>query len=68
RDTRDCLDVQDGTPCPWDLDDDGVVGVTDFLELLAVWGAGPAGPPDFNGDGTVNVTDFLEMMANWGPC
>jgi len=25
--------------CPWDLDDDGTVGINDFLELLANWGA-----------------------------
>ena len=25
--------------CPWGLDDDGTVGINDFLELLANWGA-----------------------------
>jgi len=54
--------------CPWDLDDDGSVGVTDFLELLAVWGTDPGGPPDFDGDGDVGVNDFLTLLAYWGPC
>jgi hypothetical protein len=54
-------------PCDADLDDDGAVGVTDFLELLGVWGTDPAGPPDFNDDGTVGVEDFLTLLANWGP-
>ena len=55
-------------PCPWDLDDDGIVGITDFLSLLAQWGSNPGGPPDFDGDGTVGITDFLELLAHWGLC
>jgi hypothetical protein len=55
-------------PCPWDLDGDSVVGITDFLILLAQWGTNPGGPPDFNGDLTVGITDFLELLANWGLC
>ena len=54
--------------CPWDLDADGSVGITDFLQLLSLWGTDPGGPPDFDGDGDVGITDFLELLANWGPC
>ncbi len=54
--------------CPWDLDGDGTVGITDFLGLLALWGTDPGGPPDFDGDGDVGITDFLELLANWGRC
>jgi parallel beta-helix repeat protein/predicted outer membrane repeat protein len=54
--------------CPADLDDDGTVGVTDFLLLLAVWGTDPGGPPDFNGDYDVGIADFLILLARWGPC
>jgi hypothetical protein len=54
--------------CPWDLDVDGEVGIVDFLDLLAQWGAMPAGPPDFDGDGTVGITDFLALLGNWGTC
>ncbi|MHC4101058.1 MAG: M14 family metallopeptidase [Planctomycetota bacterium] len=53
-------------PCPWDLDGSGDVGVTDFLEMLAVWGQSGV-PADFDGGG-VSVTDFLILLANWGPC
>jgi hypothetical protein len=53
-------------PCPWDLDGSGDVGVTDFLEMLAVWGQSGV-PADFDGDG-VSVTDFLILLGNWGPC
>ena len=52
--------------CPWDLDDTGDVGITDFLNLLADWGMSGV-PADFDGGG-VGVTDFLEMLAHWGPC
>ena len=55
-------------PCPWDLDGDGAAGITDFLEIIAVWGTDPGGPPDFDGDGNVGVMDFLELLAAWGPC
>jgi len=54
--------------CPWDLDGDGVVGIVDFLDLLAQWGSDPGGPPDFDGSGDVGITDFLDLLANWGPC
>ncbi len=53
--------------CDADLDGDGLVGITDFLDLLAQWGTDPAGPPDLDGDGVVGITDFLDLLANWGP-
>jgi hypothetical protein len=56
--------------CTADLDGDGMVGVTDFLRLLAVWGtADPFADiaPD-GGDGNVGVEDFLFMLAAWGAC
>ena len=54
-------------PCPWDCagDNDGSVGITDFLALLAQWGT--PGSCDFDG-GNVGINDFLEILANWGPC
>jgi hypothetical protein len=54
-------------PCPWDCgNEDGNVGVNDFLVMIAGWG-GP-GSCDFDGGGVINVADFLELLANWGPC
>jgi hypothetical protein len=58
----------DGLSCPHDLDGDGSVAITDFLDLLEAWGTDPGGPPDFDGDGTVGITDFLDLLNNWGPC
>ena len=44
RTDDDVLEVTIGTPsscCPWDLDGDGLVGIVDFLWLLAHWGPCP---------------------------
>jgi len=61
----------DSTPLPGDLDGDGVVGLLDFLALLAVWGpcpgpCPPSCPADLDGDCNVGITDFLLLLANWG--
>ncbi len=53
--------------CPWDCGDfDGVVGIVDFLALLAQWGQVDT-PCDSSGEG-VGIDDFLQLLANWGPC
>jgi probable HAF family extracellular repeat protein len=53
--------------CPWDCDDgDGVVGITDFLALLAQWGQ-VGSSCDIDGNG-VGITDFLDLLGSWGPC
>jgi hypothetical protein len=50
-----------------DLDGDGVVGVDDFLALLAGWGPCPDPcPPDLDADGTVDITDVLILLGDWG--
>jgi len=54
--------------CPADLNDDGEVGIKDFLQLLKAWGPCKGCPEDLDGDGMVGITDFLMLLANWGPC
>ncbi len=54
-----------------DLDGDCVVGISDFLGLLAAWGqctepCPPACPADLDGDCEVGINDFLLLLANWG--
>ncbi len=49
-----------------DVNGDGVVNVTDLLEVIGAWGACPGCPADLNGDGVVNVTDLLLVIGNWG--
>lgn len=56
------------SPCPWDLTDDGLVQIEDFLALLAAWGPNPGHPADFNGDNQVGIEDFLALLSNWGAC
>jgi hypothetical protein len=53
--------------CAADINGDGVVDVSDFLDLLAEWGEAES-PADINGDGAVDVADFLDLLAEWGPC
>ena len=55
-------------PCPWDLDNDGQVATTDFLQLLGAWGPNPGNPADFDNDGDVDTNDFLDLLGHWGPC
>jgi len=55
---------------PGDVDGDGIVGIEDFLALLAAWGSCPDPCPpcaaDFTGDCEVGIEDFLILLANWG--
>jgi len=55
-------------PCPWDLDGDGNVGITDLLMLLGDFGSCDGSPADFDGDGCVTVLDLLAQLLNFGPC
>ena len=55
--------------CYPDIDGDNIVGIIDFLLVLAEWG--PCAPKclaDVDGDGEVGILDFLLVLANWGPC
>ena len=45
---------------------DGMINVTDLLNLLAAWGTCNGCVEDTNDDGLVNVTDLLTLLANWG--
>ncbi|MDY7110505.1 MAG: hypothetical protein SYC29_17885 [Planctomycetota bacterium] len=61
--------LEDGSSCPWDLDDDGEVDTADLLLLLAAWGpCGVECPADFDGDGIVGTSDLLALLSEWGPC
>ena len=60
-----------GDPFPvklGDIDGDGLVGITDFLDLLAQWGhcTETCCLADLDVDAHVGVTDFLILLGNWG--
>ena len=61
-----------GDPFPVQLGDingDGVVGINDFLTLLADWGSctQTCCLSDLDLDGDVGIADFLALLANWTP-
>jgi len=51
-------------PDPADLDGDWVVGISDFLILLAAWNETDS-PADLDGDGIVGIGDFMLLLAAW---
>ena len=68
-----------GALCPADFTSggggpDGLVGINDFLGVLAQWGnvcpcpADITGPEDSPPGGMVGILDFLKILADWGPC
>ncbi|TVQ30659.1 MAG: DNRLRE domain-containing protein [Phycisphaeraceae bacterium] len=55
------------SPCPADLDGDGVVGSSDLAILLGAWGDW-GGPFDVDGSGLVGSGDLAALLGAWGPC
>ena len=59
-----------GVPCPWDCggDNNGEVGIVDFLALLSQWTL-VGTTCDFGlGDPGVGINEFLDLLGHWGPC
>lgn len=57
------------TPCPGDIDGDGIVNLDDFAILALNFGAGPGSTlsqGDLNSDGFVNLDDFAILALNFG--
>ena len=73
-DLPSCAAPQDATwvapepcSCPNDLDGDGIVGVSDTLDLLANFGCtGSTCTGDLDGDGIVGVSDILQLLSAFG--
>jgi Dockerin type I domain len=49
-----------------DLNNDGVVNITDLSILLTNWGTSNQ-IADINNDGKVNISDLSIMLSHWGP-
>jgi len=63
------FDVMRG--CQADINQDGVVNVTDLLEVLSNWGQCIGQFPcciDFNDDNQVDVIELIEVISAWGSC
>lgn len=64
-DQRDTNGDGYGNACDADLDNDGSIGFTDYIELFTVYGT--ANPDaDFDGNGSVDFNDFLFLLTNYG--
>ncbi|MCC6675760.1 MAG: hypothetical protein IT436_01325 [Phycisphaerales bacterium] len=50
--------------CPADLNGDGMVDFTDYLEFLNLYDAGSL-CADFNGDGMIDFGDYLEFLNHY---
>lgn len=69
RITVTTLQCEDPAPlCPSDLNNDGVVDVSDLLVLFANWGPCGVCSSDINSDGVVDVSDLLLLLGSWGAC
>jgi hypothetical protein len=54
--------------CVGDFDGDDIVGVTDLLQLIGVWGICDYCAEDLDGNGLVDVGDILSLISSWGLC
>ncbi len=69
-----CINADGSLGNPGDVNDDGVVNVSDLLAVIGAWGACPAPrtfcpadlAPSPRGDGSINVSDLLAVIGNWG--
>ncbi len=49
------------------MDQDGIVGIVDFLDLLAGWDSDDCNA-DVDRDGVVGCADLLQLITEWGVC
>ncbi|MFO0826817.1 MAG: hypothetical protein U0572_01600 [Phycisphaerales bacterium] len=58
--------VVSASPCPADLNADGMVDGADLAVLLGQWSSG--GPGDVNESGWVDAADLAQLLGAWGSC
>jgi len=54
--------------CIGDLNQDGMIGVTDLLQIINVWGSCQGCEEDLDENGIVDVSDLLQLISAWGEC
>lgn len=54
--------------CPGDLDNDGMVGFTDIIEVLSFFGQSDPAGGDADLDGDVDFDDLILVLSVFGPC
>jgi hypothetical protein len=60
-------DLDLGTPCPGDINDDGEVGIDDLLALIGAWNTNDP-DADLTEDGIVDIEDLLLLISAFGAC
>ena len=63
-DLAEAVTAGPSAPTPGDLDNDGSIGILDFLAMLADWNLTHSSA-DLDGDGTVGILDVLILLGNW---
>ena len=51
-----------------DLNGSGLVGFSDLLQLLSIWGPCTGCPEDLDGSGAVDFSDLLEILSSFWAC
>ena len=51
-----------------DVDQNGSIGFSDLMTLLAAWGPCSGCPSDLDRDGGCDFDDVVQCLAAWGPC
>ncbi len=65
-DGTDSITFAVGDACPADLNDDGVIDVTDLAIVLANFGQSGGALGDIDGDGSVNLNDLAIILSDFG--
>ena len=53
--------------CDADIDNDGMVGASDLIQVILNWGfCGRRCAADVTGDGYADVEDLVFVLMNWG--
>jgi hypothetical protein len=63
------LTVSAGKPtCTADVTGDGIVDVSDLVDVVLSWGPCPGCDADITGDEVVDVSDLVGVILAWGSC
>ena len=54
--------------CVGDVDGDGMVDVSDVLQIIGTWGSCQGCAEDLDNNGVVDVGDLLQLISEWGEC
>ena len=61
------FDVETGSPCDGDINDDGEVNGSDLSLILGFWGSA-SGLHDLDENGIVDGADLAIVLGEWGSC